>query len=342
MFEQFVDLADSRNKKSFPRVLREDKLGNSRVYWPAQGHKRFMAQALLFVTVGSIKVIGLDNLKEAAEKSKEDLHMVISNHIADLDHPLKRLILYRAGLKDFADRLFFPAGLKMIERWYTAPLMPGENVLFVMTPFDAKNLEDAKAFYPSLSKKQQTIIDRYEQNFVDLTRASGREKHRLEEQGMIMVSYPEATRSRNGFLIEGQEAVTAHYPKKRDDVYAVPMIVRGIEQINPAEKLPRPGRVEVTVIVGKRYPVRDIWVKDNGVPVTRKVAIDRVMARLAVLQAVLWSDQDNEFYRKQLNGYDPNITVEYQYLPRSIDRVLGILKMVGDGRSQTRSIPGKW
>lgn len=344
--EQSLALFDSRNKEIFPQVLGEGKRGNSRVYWPAQWHKRFLAQVFLHACVARIKVKGLINLYEAAalsEELEENQFILVSNHIADFDHPLKRFIFCKLGLKNFADRLVFPAGLKMIERPQIKFLMPGENALFVMTPFDAKDLADAKTGYGDLTVDQQAIIDEYEDNVNRLTKESGKEMLRLKDEGKIFTSYPEATRSRTGLLGPGQEMVTAHYPKNKGNVYIVPMMFSGIDRINPPEKMICLSRVEVSMAVGKVYPAKDIWAREEGTGrVSRGLAINRIMARLAVLEPGLVCPQDREFYSGFLNGYDPNIEDEYRYLPNTIEKGLTVLGRLKESLGQIKVESGRW
>lgn len=333
--EKFLALAERRNNRVFPQLLGQDESGNSKVYWPAARHKQLLIQAILHACVTRVKVKGLDNLYDAAGLSEENQVIVVSNHLADFDHPLKHYFLCRVGLGGFADRLVFPAGLKMIERLHTRIFMPGENSLFVMTPFDARDLANAKADYDSLSSAKRAIIDKYRHNFACLTIESAREMIRLRKEGMIFVSYPEATRSRTGRLGSGQEAVTAHFPRNGDKVFVVSMMLDGINRFNPPERPLCLVRTEVSMAVGKSYPVKDIWFRE-GKHATRRLAIDRVMARLAVLEPGLVSPEDMVFYSTRLNGYDPNIEAQYQYLPGLSDRILGAFRMVRDSLGQTR------
>lgn len=269
--QKFLDLARKRNSYLPQMFEAGDDTG---IYRTPDPKKTDRMRAIANLYVGEVNVIRLDNLIEADFLSRSSRIVVTANHITDLDHAAKRHVLEQLGFREFADRLVYPAGLKMDERSYIRMFMGAEHTVFIPTPDDLAKLQQFIARQrktPFLTDAQFEEILTYRQYLNTLKAEAKRKTDDLIAGGMISSIYPEATRTRHPEAkIQRAKSSTALYTLFEDidpnssegpDAFVLPMSITGLEKVLPSERVPRFWRVKhpITASFGKPYSVKKIW-----------------------------------------------------------------------------------
>lgn len=304
-FREFVHTAEKRNKL-MPQIIEED-----RVFWRRDPKKMARTLWLCRNSVSSLIIHGIENLQEVASRHKNGEKITFTNrHEVDLDHILRRMIYEQAGVPELSDDSVYPAGLKMIERPWVNFFMSGEHSLMTLTPFDMNTLHEGNRYSSQheVGEKTKEIVKTYRKNCHIFNDKSGETMNRLIEEGYILSVYPEATRSKTGFLGRAPKAVEAYLQPGQ---MIVPVATRGFNYTYPVGRIPRwfpMQRSDVLVTVGTPYSSDDLWnTKLEGISYedkTKATIADAAMARIAVLQPELVTFQDQVFYGKLLANSD--------------------------------------
>lgn len=176
-----------------------------------------------------IAVGGLENLERVRRLSEENVPIIfMPNHLSNADAFAIDGSLKRAGFKDIADKLVFMLGMRL-ERNLMGKILFNKafNIIIVWPPSLAPRNEKER-------RKKERIND--------LAKTSAQEalKHSLH-----LVIFPEATRSRNGQLMQGRPGVFAHISR---ETMIVPVGISGTEIILPPGKIiPKPAPVNVAI-----------------------------------------------------------------------------------------------
>lgn len=306
--QSLLTLAQMRNR-SIPTLIE-----SGGVYSRPTAKKTERMRGIADFYIGSIQIEGGDNLAEAFKLSEKGKLVITSNHQTDLDHAAKRHIFEELGFGRFADRLVYPAGLKMLERWYIKPFMGGEHTVFIATP---KDLEDALGLWtrnkkePFLTESQRSILVEYRKNLTNLNDEASDKFESLTSQGYVVALYPEAGRSYHPrSLLQRAAPSTALYTlpqtgeyKIDQKAYVLPMSVGGLNRVLPPNKFMRFWRrADVRVVFEEPYPVSEIWDPRRAKALKEMGAekADYMMAKIAILNPNLVEPKDMEFYKRVL------------------------------------------
>ena len=295
--EKFVSLAEKRNK------LIPSLIETGQVHLSPRPFKQAVMRGMMRLVVSSVEVEGISNLEEALRLSVDHALIVTSNHQSDEDHALKRHILenissQNGGFKQLADRMVYPAGLKMHERRYIRMFMGAEHSVYVLTPFDIHNLRQMMR-NRDLTDSQKEIVKKYWNNCVNLNKVSKEIMDNLVSQGLIVSLYPESTRTRDpqGLLQRAPKEIGSYF-QDCPDGYVLPMIVTGITRTFPIAKRPQLQRSAVKMIVGKPYPVEQLLSADlsHSIDGERVTRADFVMVKIAALNPDLIDPKYGSLY----------------------------------------------
>lgn len=270
---ELIRLARRRTREITDRVLQE-KVATT---IDLRRQRRVIQATKIFVR--GTKVTGLENIDLAIKKSENSRLIVINNHFADSDHSIRRIILDENGYKEFADKLFYLAGLKMDERWYTEKFMGAENTVYIPTPADFAVVEKYLA-QGSLAFYERSVLERYLARLRLLQDRAKDAVNRFTQQGLILSYYPEAGRNRK--LRVGRAPKESAGVIGRTGVL-LPIVVYGHEESLPAERLPNPLKRGVAqMVIGEPFLVEEVWEYARGRTNGQKnMAIDYIMAKLA-------------------------------------------------------------
>lgn len=300
-----LSLAERRN------ILIPRMIENGQVYQPSHPGMVAFSRALSYCSFSEVQVQGEDHLAEAVRLGEKHPLIVTSNHQTDVDAVVVRRALEKIGFGNFADKLVYLAGLKMIERWSTRYLMGTGSVVYVATPFDRQQLKQVLTSPEQmgrLSPEQVATLRECEDNYQRLNRIAKIDIHKLLGQGYILSLYPESTRSRTGLMQRAPREVSVNFAFK--EAVILPMMVNGAQTVFlPDQKVRWWKRAKTWMRVGEPYPVEELWqirklmaVQDSVTPA------DVAMAKLAQLAPEL---VDN----KELARYQRILAVEF--LPAS-------------------------
>lgn len=297
--ETLVSLAQRRNVL-IPRLIK-----NGEVYKPSHPKMVAFSRVLSYYSFSRVQVQGADHLAEAVRLREKHPLIVTSNHQTDVDAMVVRRGLEKIGFGSFADRLFYLAGLKMIERWSTRYLMGTGSVVYVATPFDRQRLKQVLSSpeqIGGLSLQQVDTLRACENNYEHLNNIAKGKIHELLGQGYILSLYPETTRSRTGLMQRAPREVSVNFRLK--DAVVLPMVIAGAQAVFPPEKHVRWWkRAQCWVRLGEPYPVSELWQRRRGlewVPGGDVTPADVAMAKLARLAPELVGQEDLVRYHRIL------------------------------------------
>lgn len=242
-------------------------------------------------------------LEEALKLLDQGYEVTIaSNHQTDGDGAAKRRGYEQYGHIEFANKLVYPAGLKMRERPYTNLLMGADHAVYVATPFDIKGVNRVlnSAAGSDLTEDQLQTLTDYRTNLSALSKQSTRKMKELISQGHILSVYPESTRSRNGYLQEAPREVSIYFRNRKGLI--LPVVTNGLGEVFPPDKVFDIGKalqgVTVEITIGKAFLASKAWdigrqhfgARDNN-------PAEVVMAQLAELNPALVQPSKRSYYQ---------------------------------------------
>lgn len=260
--------------------------------------------------ISSVEVQGRENLANALIKAEEEDRPVIFTvrHRADADSPLVRRGLTEAGRKDVADRTLWVAGVNMLTRLYILPFSFSEEAVYTATPEDltlAKKLVKESEETPLRSLIARKILSIFnKQNEKAKEEVLEARKHRK-----YLTFYPEARRSRDGFLGRAPRTVSAHLPRRESEAAVVISIVTvGTDEFNkPGKYNPRdllPGnRHDVSLIIGKHYLSNQAWEIARAMGSRDVTVADVVMAFIYATHPEGVRPEDERLYQNIMSQY---------------------------------------
>ncbi len=242
----------------------------------------------------SPKLIGQSNVDAAIELSKDNPLIIIANHQSDADTTAKRWILEHYGYRDLANRMVYPAGLKMYERAATRVFIKAETVAYVATPYDLQDINHWQN-HPDLSNEDQQTLADYEANCNKLNRSSLRGLTQLSKSGHVVSLYPEATRSRDGLIMRAPAETVAYF---RKDSYVLPVVLTGPAENFPPNRRPTWRPTQLTMRVGRPFATADILEDFMNLKYPTGInKIDLFMAQMAKLSPESVRPEDRKFYQ---------------------------------------------
>lgn len=263
-------------------------LSDNKVYVPRNGvvsRMTLVAGVYSFDRQSSLE--GIDNLREVRKLHDAGGSVIqIRNHFSDLDHGVVSSMLSRHGFDDLVENWVLAAGLKMDERVLARGPSFSENRLRIPTPFDNSDvvsaLDDPSHYSSGEIETLLLLQKKYKELGLRALREAGR---RIYGQGMDMVLYPEATRSRSGLLGRGHRDTSLwfRFLAKRGNLHILPVGVEGAEQIAPPGALRPFTRVSARANVGELFPAEKVIEFADRSPDPDQTIADVVMAHVAVL-----------------------------------------------------------
>ena len=274
--EAFLATA-ARRVVEVPRFLK-----TKGAYWEADPQKAAVARGIAEAYAGKTRLFGRDHLFNAFDQRTKRRLKIVSMHGTDGDSSATRKVLEDHGLKAIADQNFFMAGLKMYERPLAKVLFPIESVVMVPTPFDLQAIDHAlKEGRSTYTDRELELIGNYSKTMNTLSRSALRETIRLQKEGKVLNVYPEATRTRTGFLGKVPAEIDMYFREKDADDLILPAASVGMEKLIPVGKTISRDKyakylknVPLTQYYGRPLSVGQIeeWRKraeQQGIPATR-------------------------------------------------------------------------
>lgn len=274
-----LEIVSKRNR--FMEGLRRGK----ELYRKRRPFHTVLVKGLEWMLIAKTKLTGKENLDLVVEKIGRERITGAANHTSDTDHGSFERTLVENGYGVVADRLVFPAGLKMWDRPETEWAMWGMNTVPVPAP-EYFN-EAARLSQLSLSEGELRMLLEYQENLRWLAIASLRALIPDWSSGNIMpMIYPETTRSRNGWINRGREEIDVYLRKG----WILPLMIEGPGAVFPPDSNPNLGKIirrefEVNVAAGELISGEQLhgpatlgWLRERGAN-----PVDFVMSRIVIL-----------------------------------------------------------
>ena len=151
----------------------------------------------------------------------------------------------------------------MLKRPYIAPFTFSEEVIYIATPEDlinAKALWDNTDFTP-LDRRRTGWVQSI---FHRINREAKNEVKKSFVEGKFLVVYPEAGRSKDGFLRRAPREVSIYFPRDYSTVI-IPVVINGPDKINPPgqnwtlDRVHPSHRQNLEIEIGEPYSSYEIW-----------------------------------------------------------------------------------
>lgn len=269
-------------------------------------------QALVGIHLGSIGVTGQENLENGLSKAKDESKQVIFTlrHRTDADTPVFRMGLRVIDREDVANNAVWIAGTNMLIRPYIFPFSFSERVIYIATPEDVANMNGFSAD-ESLTPLEKKTARWIHDTFHKMNETAKVQVRIARESGRYLVFYPEAGRSRDGFLRRAPREVSIYFPRD-DKAIIIPVIVNGTDQFNrpgrniSLEKIMPGNRAHVDIVYGKVYPSGELWEvhrADKSI-----MPSDVAMAHIAEMDLSVVRMEDMEYYKRILSMLQTEIS----------------------------------
>lgn len=258
---ELLALAQKRNA-SIPDIIRNDEVLRKR----REYRTMFLRVVSKYFLRKGSTLEGQENLESALKTGQAGTPLiVISNHFSDADHSIKRFMLEQNGYREFADRLLYLAGLKMIERPLVRQVASAESLVLIPTPFDLEKLRTAIKS-TEFTAEQRWILQRLKANYTDLSHETKRKVDEAQKtDDSILSFYPESTRSRTGQAISAHNLTNIWY-QYNPDALIVPISIEGGEYMQPPGTILPYRRINARVRVGQPIQVQDVLTKAQELP----------------------------------------------------------------------------
>lgn len=261
---ELLATAKKRNK-SIPHIISENRVLQER----RESRTAFLMLLgdIWFIRNGST-LTGQNHLETAMKLIDQgEPFTAISNHLSDADHAIRRFMLEHNGYREFADRMLYLAGLKMIERPLIRQVASAEKFALIPTPNDMKNLEDIIKS-GDLSEEERTILRRLKKNYVNLSRKAKEDVTRSLGQNPeeILALYPESTRSRTGMVIGAEPLTNMWYRLYQSQGFILPIAIEGGDYMQPPGTAIPFKRINAKVTVAEPVPIKRLEDKASLLP----------------------------------------------------------------------------
>lgn len=255
--DRLVELASSRNE------LIPQMLADGTFYTPVNPDKTQESRERLGRFFSGFSVEGSHNLEPVAGLLNTSQFIFAGNHINELDIIARKIALEATGFKHLTDNTVYPVELKWAESPELKYWMDADHTVYTIPPQDFWTL-NVGLTTEGLSEAEVAILQQYKTNCNNLTRAAGAKLAELRKgEGVdgpkILGLYPETDFQRDGYIRRAPAAVSRVFSRHEGE-YTVPILTTGPELLTsltePMEVSLRP---HVRVIVGNRYPSKEVW-----------------------------------------------------------------------------------
>lgn len=288
--EKLLGYLDSRNEL-IPKLIKKDQ-----VFRPRTPLGAFLSWFITETCISPESLfIGQRYVEEVIRAYQSGASIAVaSNHESDSDHGIRRFGMRKNGYGEYANKIVYLAGLKMIERPLISTLSRSENQLYIPTPMDGDALENALRFNRSEYKPEE--IAKMRELFDNYHCLIGAAKAEVNKRGgpfgLLRAVYPEATRSRDGMLGNARRETASWFTNGKDG-FVLPMATSGGPELLPPEAPPLlhkrfvVDRAMTTVSVGPMIPSLKLIKFTESLPLTKagqaQLTVDCIMAHVAVL-----------------------------------------------------------
>ena len=261
--ETLLKIAQGRNA-AIPNIIEEDRVLQERREFRT-GVLRLFSH--YWLRQGSV-LTGQENLDKAMSHAQDGSPLiVVSNHLSDADHVIKRFMLEKNGYKEFADLMLFLGGLKMIERWEIRQVASAERMALIPTPKDIDLVRRALHF-GQFSEQELEMLRQLKTNYVNLSNiAKTQVLESIHKNNHILGFYPEGGRSYSGFVDQQHINILSNtWYDSLPDGYIVPISVEGGEHIVPPNELPKLHRsINAVISVDEPIPIAQVLEKASTI-----------------------------------------------------------------------------
>lgn len=195
--------------------------------FPADPACRSLSRVWSHDAIPSHAVAGLEHLRAAARQGPT---VVLCNHFSYYDATATDALLAWVGAEDVADRLLFAAGPKVYQHLFRRVAAACLNT--VQVPQSVKLAHTDRLGARELAQHAQSSLD--------ATRRA------MVEDGLILLLYPEGTRTRDGRMQPFLRGVH-RYLGLTDDVRVVPAAITGTDRLMSVQDDERIAPSEVTL-----------------------------------------------------------------------------------------------
>lgn len=278
--------------------------------------RRFLQTAavkgLEWLLIAKTKLTGHHNLDIINKMIGKEQVTGASNHTSDTDHASFERTFVENGYGLIADRLWFPAGLKMWDRPQVEWGMWGMNTVPTATP--AYFEEALEILEWPLSTEEREMLLKYQANINWLRTASLRAMLPDWRSGQVMpMVYPETTRSRSGWIERGRREIDVYFRRG----WIAPFMIQGPGEVFPPERNPNMGKIlrgefEVIVAAGELISGEVLhesktleWLKER-----QANPVDFVMSRVVILEPERANSTLRPFYDSLANDIPKGLILD--------------------------------
>jgi hypothetical protein len=294
-----------------PKLLKKNE-----VFLPRDPIKNAITRAWILRAAPRIEVSGAENIDKAEELLEQGYELTVaSNHRSDADHTIKRRAFEQIGHTKFADRQFFPSGVKMLIRSATRILMGAEHAVHVVPPHDSQAAREYlrqlgnQDFLTSKESEEHDILNRYLQNSELLNNEAMRISQELIGVGLVPSVYPEGGRSISKYLADAPREVSVYF--KNREGWTLPIATKGIEEAFPPRENIKIGFSlfgvkKVEVVIGKPIENYQLWEKSKSFFGNRGNPAEVIMAEIGALDPGLIHPEKLGYYNALLTVINKN------------------------------------
>lgn len=213
--------------------------------------------------ISGSNVQGVQNLETFLKHRDTHRLLITSNHQSDADPASRRNFLEHNGFAPVADLLVYPAGDKMMRRWYTRIFMGAEDAIMVPTPFDLQEAKEALK-NPLYIPAHQDLLQQYYDRLMMMNEKAKGHLDQVYHDGRIVSLFPESTRTRDGYFKRAPKSVAFYTVESEGQkpLLILPMVVDGINEVFAANSLPKLWkRARLDVRIGEPYLASDLWTR---------------------------------------------------------------------------------
>lgn len=279
-------------------ILDDLNLGNMPRFAPST----VALQGLVGLHVRSVQVRNQSNLEQGLAQAANDHKELIYTlrHRADADTPIFRKGLKAIGKESEANNTVWVAGTNMLIRPQILPFSFSEEVIYIATPEDTDRIKNLAEIVRDPAEAARI---RWVEEVFNKMNASAKVKARDHlRNGKHLVLYPEAGRSKDGFLRRAPKIVSVYFPRD-DRAIIIPVVMNGTEEINkPGEditlnRIKPENRKDIEIVFGEPYLSGRLWLPyKNG---NKDIfASDVAMAYIALTEPTQVREEDMDYYRK--------------------------------------------
>lgn len=311
-------LADLETKARIMNVL----IIVNKVRMPRFDPTTLITQTAFNLHINYAQVEGLDNLQRGLDQAAEGKKVIFTpRHKADFETPGFRVGLEKAGYRHVANNVVWIAGVNMLKRPYIAPFTFSEEAIYIATPEDLSNAREL------LDNPDLTPVDRRRAIWIQsilqtINSKAKKEVKRTFEEGKFLAIYPEAGRSKDGFLRRAPREVSIYFPRDGSAII-IPLIINGPDRINPPgqnwslDRVHPNNRQTLEIKIGEPYQSDEVWHWPDDRSAREKNRADWVMANIANIDPRGVREEELEQYREMMIQYRP----ERNKIPENLGKV---------------------